>query len=155
MGHEKQSKQLGMSFNKARHILFKTVLFDLIKKQNLDNCYRCGKKIEFLRELSIEHKVPWLNSPNPAEVYFDLTNIAFSHLSCNSASTTRQDESLNQSRRTKISEALSKIKAETVNEIKSAYGSGVSIIQLAAKYNVHKSTIWRIVSNQSRIFVTK
>ncbi|MBP7540882.1 MAG: hypothetical protein KA802_13235 [Saprospiraceae bacterium] len=32
---------------------------------------------------SIEHKVSWLNSNNPVELYFDLNNISFSHLSCN------------------------------------------------------------------------
>lgn len=32
---------------------------------------------------SIEHLVPWLDSNNPIELYFDLDNISFSHLSCN------------------------------------------------------------------------
>lgn len=41
------------------------------------------RKINTVEELSIEHKTPWLNSNNPKELYFDLNNIAFSHLSCN------------------------------------------------------------------------
>lgn len=34
-------------------------------------------------ELSIEHKTPWLDSEDPKALFFDLNNIAFSHLSCN------------------------------------------------------------------------
>ncbi len=32
---------------------------------------------------SIEHIVPWLDSDDPKGLFFDLNNIAFSHLSCN------------------------------------------------------------------------
>lgn len=32
---------------------------------------------------SIEHKVPWLHSENPLELYFSLDNISFSHYLCN------------------------------------------------------------------------
>ena len=32
---------------------------------------------------SIEHKVAWLDSENPVDLYFDLENISFSHLKCN------------------------------------------------------------------------
>ena len=46
-------------------------------------CYRCGKKIEQIEELSIEHKVPWLYADDPIGLYFNLDNIAFSHLKCN------------------------------------------------------------------------
>jgi hypothetical protein len=81
--NEKKSVRLGMSFNKARHMLMKSILFDLIKKLNLDICYRCNKKIETVKELSVEHKEHWLNSDNPKEKFFDLNNIAFSHLKCN------------------------------------------------------------------------
>lgn len=41
-----------------------------------------GEKIQ-RNNLSIEHKIPWLNSENPQGLFFDLQNIAFSHLSCN------------------------------------------------------------------------
>jgi hypothetical protein len=33
--------------------------------------------------VSIEHKTAWLGEPNAVELYFDLRNIAFSHLACN------------------------------------------------------------------------
>jgi hypothetical protein len=39
--------------------------------------------------LSIEHKVDWLHSPNPVDVFGDLANIAFSHRTCNKKRTRR------------------------------------------------------------------
>jgi hypothetical protein len=44
-----------------------------------------GAEIESEKQLSIEHKIPWLDSENPISLFFDLENIAFSHLSCNSS----------------------------------------------------------------------
>lgn len=34
---------------------------------------------------SIEHKIPWLDSDDPVDLFFNLENIDFSHLLCNSA----------------------------------------------------------------------
>ena len=50
---------------------------------NLNKCYQCGNTIDKVEELSIEHKTPWLDSDTPKELFFNLENIAFSHLSCN------------------------------------------------------------------------
>jgi len=36
------------------------------------------------KELSIEHITPYLDSDDPKKLFFDLNNIAFSHLKCNS-----------------------------------------------------------------------
>ncbi len=80
---EKAKEQLGMCESKASGRLKKEIMFMLVKKAGLDNCYHCGEKIETKRELSIEHKIPWLHSDDPVGLYFDLDNIAFSHLSCN------------------------------------------------------------------------
>ena len=44
-------------------------MFDLIKKLNLDICFRCSQKISKIEELSIEHKIAWLNSNNPKELH--------------------------------------------------------------------------------------
>ena len=81
---QKKEQQLGMSLGKARRILESSLMFDLAKQLGLLTCYRCQKPIETVRELSRDHKVPWLDSINPVELYFDINNIAFSHLSCNS-----------------------------------------------------------------------
>ena len=83
MSNEKKNTQLGMPIGTAGNRLRKEIMFKLLTKLNENICYRCGKKIESAEELSIEHKEPWLDSPNPKELFFDLENIAFSHLSCN------------------------------------------------------------------------
>lgn len=82
---DKKKKQLGMNPSTASNRLRKLILFDLIKKLELDVCYQCKQKIEKIEELSIEHKIPWLDSEDPKELFFSLENIAFSHLSCNSS----------------------------------------------------------------------
>jgi hypothetical protein len=79
-----KTEQLGMSFSKACAILRKSILFDLIFKLGLNTCYKCHTEIKNVKDLSIEHKIPWQYSENPKELFFDLNNIAFSHLSCNS-----------------------------------------------------------------------
>ena len=48
-------------------------------------CHRCSENILHLEELSIDHVKSWMKSDTPVDTFFDLDNIAFSHLSCNSA----------------------------------------------------------------------
>lgn len=79
----KKSQQLGMPIGTASHKLRKSIMFDLLKQLNKNFCFQCGTEIESVNELSIEHKIPYLDSDNPKELFFDLDNIAFSHLSCN------------------------------------------------------------------------
>ena len=81
--NKKKAVQLGMPFGTANAKLRKNILFELVKKLGLDICYQCGGKIESVDTLSIEHKVAWLDSSDPKKFFFDLDNIAFSHLSCN------------------------------------------------------------------------
>jgi len=78
-----KSRQLGMPHGTASARLRKKIMFELMKKCGMDNCYQCGDKIENIDNLSIEHKEPWLHSTNPVERFFDIDNIAFSHLKCN------------------------------------------------------------------------
>jgi HNH endonuclease len=77
-----ESEQLGMHIATATRRLQKAVILMLVQKVGLDVCFRCGKKIETPQELSMDHKVAWRNV-NPT-LFWDLDNIAFSHLSCNS-----------------------------------------------------------------------
>lgn len=79
----KKNEQLGMNYSTASNRLRKDILWHYVVKCGDDICHQCGKKIEDQSELSIEHKKPWLDSNNPVELFFDLDNIAFSHLSCN------------------------------------------------------------------------
>lgn len=85
MGNKEKSKQLGMNHGTASHRLRKDILFFLLQETGKDICFQCGKEITQVGELSIEHKIPWLHSKDPVGLFFDLDNIAFSHLSCNSA----------------------------------------------------------------------
>jgi hypothetical protein len=49
----------------------------------MDTCYVCGETIQSEKELTIEHKTPWLHSDIPIELFYDIDNIAFSHAKCN------------------------------------------------------------------------
>jgi hypothetical protein len=62
-------------------------MFDMCVRLGEDICFRCNRKILSADEMSIEHKVAWLGSSN--DLFWDLANIAFSHLSCNSGSGVR------------------------------------------------------------------
>lgn len=72
---------LGMPYGTACNRLRKQILFSLLKETKKDICFQCGERIEKVNELSVEHKRPWLNEN--VELFWDLDNIAFSHLSCN------------------------------------------------------------------------
>jgi hypothetical protein len=85
--NKKKHDQLGMPLGTAAQRLRKIVLFSVLERHRENICFQCGEKIESSRELSIEHKKPWLNvSP---DLFWDLDNIAFSHLSCNCAAGSR------------------------------------------------------------------
>ena len=81
-GKEKTAK-LGMSFGTAYYRLLRMLLFKALKDSNKNICYRCGRKIKLVKDLSIEHKKSWEFGNNPKKDFFDLKSIAFSHLSCN------------------------------------------------------------------------
>ena len=81
----KKNEQLSMDRGSANYKLTRMIVFKLVQTQGLDICFRCGKKIETIDTLSIEHKIPWLDSKDPICLFFDLSNIAFSHNKCNSS----------------------------------------------------------------------
>ena len=71
-----------MNPSTAQHRLVKDILWKLIVQTNNHICCKCGK-VMTRETFSIEHLIPWLDSDNPIELFFDLDNISFSHLSCN------------------------------------------------------------------------
>ena len=79
--NKEKAEQLGMAYGTASNRLRKMILFSLVKETQKDTCFQCGKKIDSIDNLSIEHKIPWFK--NDAELFWDLENIAFSHLKCN------------------------------------------------------------------------
>lgn len=81
---DKKKMQLGMNPSTASHRLVKDVLWSLVSQTGQSACCKCGELMS--REtFSIEHVTPWLDSDDPVGLYFDLTNISFSHLKCNIA----------------------------------------------------------------------
>ena len=58
-------------------------MFSLAQKLEMDCCHRCGIRIESVEVFSIEHKSEWQRAADPVSTFFDLENIAFSHLLCN------------------------------------------------------------------------
>ena len=81
--NKKRTIQLGIPHGTATSKLRKMIMFKLLKEANLNWCFQCGNEIESVEDLSIEHKIPWMDSDNPKELFWDLENIAFSHLNCN------------------------------------------------------------------------
>lgn len=81
----KKTEQLGMPHGTANGILRKSIIFNLLCKLEENYCFQCSGMIETVDELSIEHKIPFLDSEDPQDLFFNLNNIAFSHLSCNIA----------------------------------------------------------------------
>lgn len=78
---DKKKQQLGMNPSTASGKLLKDLLFDFAVKAG-HKCFRCD--LDLIRtNFSIEHKIEWLDSQNPFELFFDIDNIAYSHLNCN------------------------------------------------------------------------
>lgn len=79
--NRKKAQQLGMSFGKASHELRRAMTLHLLQKLGEDSCYRCGKKIERPEDLSMDHKIDWLD--NDPKLFWDVLNVAYSHKWCN------------------------------------------------------------------------
>lgn len=79
----KKASQLGMPLGTAAARLRKSILFDFVKRLGLDSCFRCGKTILSSDDMSIDHKIPWLDGH--IDLFWSLENIAFSHRSCNTS----------------------------------------------------------------------
>ena len=82
---KKKTAQLGMPPGTAANRLRKMLLFSMANELQKTKCFHCGIEITNIDDFSIEHKIPWLDSGTPIELFFDLNNIAFSHLSCNTS----------------------------------------------------------------------
>lgn len=81
MSNQKKNETLGMPHGTACHRLRKMILFKLLLKLEENVCVKCHLPIEVVEDLSIEHLKPWEGIS--AELFWDLDNIAFSHLKCN------------------------------------------------------------------------
>ncbi len=77
-----------MNVGTASNRLVKDILWSLIVETKKDNCCKCGDPMD-RSNFSIEHVIPWLHSEDPVKLFFDLSNISFSHLKCNVADARR------------------------------------------------------------------
>ena len=108
----KKQQQLGMNPSTASHRLVKDILFSLIKDTP---CFHCGEPLT--REtFSIEHKAPWLNSDDPVGRFFDLDNISYSHLLCNTRAGGRDSKLSEQKRSERNKEYYKKYRAKMTKE---------------------------------------
>lgn len=80
---KEKSSQLGINFSTASNRLRRNVMFHLLCKTGENTCHRCGKKIEIVDDLSIDHKQDWMYAKNAKELFYDIDNIAYSHKRCN------------------------------------------------------------------------
>lgn len=85
----KKQEKLGMPIGTASNRLLKSLLFEMAVKLEQHTCYRCGQIIETCSDMSIDHKIAWLNHDDPIEMFFSLDNIAFSHKLCNNLAAQR------------------------------------------------------------------
>lgn len=147
--HKRKAEQLGMPLGTASNRLRKLILFKILKDNGLNICYRCGKPIDSVEVLSIEHKENWLDSDNPKEKFFDLENIGFSHLSCN-ISYARHDTN----RETvidKVKKGLHpncSLTMEQANKIRELC-STMKGTDIAKMFEVSKHTIYRILKGKT------
>ena len=81
--NNKKKEQLNMPLGTAANRLKKELLFKYVKKAGDNFCFQCGAEIENSDQLSVEHKIPYLDSKDPIDLFFNLENIAFSHIKCN------------------------------------------------------------------------
>lgn len=92
MANDKKTEQLGINYSTANGRLVKDILWSLIVRTEQDSCCKCGEAMT--REtFSIEHVIPWQDSENPVELFFDLSNISFSHLKCNIGAARKKESS--------------------------------------------------------------
>lgn len=130
----KKSAFLGMPHGTANARLRKMILFRLIKKCGEDTCFRCGKAIGNLDDLSIEHKLPWEN--RSVDLFWDLDNIAFSHLKCNTP-IARRGPTREEHARTKLSD-------NEVKRLLEISGEGVKTQALSKMFGISERHVRHI-----------
>ena len=78
----KKSAALGMRYSTANARLLRDLLFKFATGAG-HVCFRCQKPLT-RDTFSIDHKESWISAANPVEAFFNLDEIAFSHVACNS-----------------------------------------------------------------------
>lgn len=73
-----------MPYSTARSRLHRALMFTLLERTDLNQCYRCGKEMT-VDNFSVDHIKNWESSGpiQGSKLFFDLDNIDFSHAECN------------------------------------------------------------------------
>lgn len=74
-------KVLGMSSSTAYYRLLRDIIWAMIERDRI-MCHRCGQAMT-RDTYSLDHIDPWRNSPEAPRLYFDLTNVKYTHNACN------------------------------------------------------------------------
>ena len=152
---KKKQEQLGMPLGTASAKLRKNILFNLLKETGKNICYQCGKLIDNEDELSIEHKIPYLDSEDPKKLFFSLDNIAFSHLKCNIGAARHpitKMKVIHQDRARNGLHALCKLSGEEVKKIREL-STSMKGVEIAKSFGVSKHTIYRILKGKTFSYV--
>jgi len=141
---KKRKTLLGIPFGTAQRQLNKAIMFELTK---VVDCYRCDKPILCVEEFSIDHKESWQKATDPRAAFFDLNNIAFSHLKCNMGAGGKMCAGGGHYK-AKLTEA-------DVVEIRRRWGEGgVLLRELATEYDMSISGVDAVVKRRSWKHVT-
>lgn len=81
MSKAAKERTLGMPLGTANNRLKKSIIFNLLQKLNALSCFRCSKEILTADDMTTDHKIEWEGVSS--ELFFDVNNIAFSHVKCN------------------------------------------------------------------------
>lgn len=126
-------------------------MFSLLRETGKNICYQCGEEIELIDQLSIEHKIPYLDSDDPKKLFFDLNNIGFSHLNCNIKASRQDIESLRLQQQDKCKKgehSLSNLNEDKVLEIRE-YLKTHKQHEAVKEFNISKFAISRIATKKS------
>jgi hypothetical protein len=86
---DKNTAISGMPRGTANARLRKKVLFELLRSVECNICYHCGKTIPISEDLALEHVEDWKDDD---DLFWKLSNIAFSHLDCSSGAARQEDK---------------------------------------------------------------
>lgn len=78
---EEYKDLLDGDYAKMNYRLHMRFIFKMIKDLKQNFCFRCKQEIESDDELSLDHKISYIN--NDPKWYFDINNIYYSHNRCN------------------------------------------------------------------------
>jgi hypothetical protein len=96
---KQREELLGMSTSTAEKKLRKSIILDLARQLGKNVCLECGLVIDDPDDLAIKHVEDW--GEDPAQ-YFDLTNVAFGHVSCGAGDHGRTQEAESKMRRVEV-----------------------------------------------------